>query len=88
LGASYGAVLANAIDHDRSEQIEEQLKLGGLALWVNAPTPDAEKRALEALSKMGARDVHVHKIQREWSLKDIPLPLSQADPFLESDSRG
>jgi hypothetical protein len=53
-------------------------------LWVHVPDADAEKRAVNVLNKMRARDVHVHEIKREWG--DVPATLMQADPFLlESD---
>jgi hypothetical protein len=34
------------------------------------------------LNDAGARDVHVHDLQREWTLKDRPLSEAQFDPFL------
>jgi hypothetical protein len=82
LGASLGAVLAGAIEHARAERIQEQLKLGGLVLWVTTLTPEAEKQALEILNKLGARDVHVHEIQREWSIKTFPIAKVPFDPFV------
>lgn len=82
-GAGLGTLLAAAIAHLHSAGV--QLKKGGLVLWVSVSYPDAEKRALTVLSEMGGRDVHVHKIQREWSLREIPFAESQPDPFLEND---
>ena len=67
--------------------MQEQLKRGGFVLWVRVYHPDEEKRAIAALSKMGARDVHIHEIQREWSIKEIPFAETQPDPFLESQFR-
>jgi hypothetical protein len=32
--------------------------------------------------KAGARDIHVHEFEREWTLKDRPLSDVQFDPFL------
>lgn len=84
-GASLGAVLAAAIEHHHSVQVEEQLAKGGLVLWVSVPKPEAEKRAFAILEKMGARDVHVHAVQRTWNLNNIPLAMAQPDPFLERD---
>jgi hypothetical protein len=51
-------------------------------LWVSPRDGAAEKRALDILTKAGARDVHVHEIEREWTLKDRPLSDVQFDPFL------
>lgn len=85
-GASLGAILAAAIAHHRSAQIRDQLKKGGLVLWVSVATPDAERRAVATLEKMGAQDVHVHEIKRERIQSDMARTLIQADPFLlESD---
>lgn len=58
---------------------------GGLVLWVSVPDQDAERRAVAVLEKMGAHDVHVHEIKREWSPSDIPFAAPQPDLFLESD---
>jgi hypothetical protein len=63
----------------------EQLAQGGMVLWVSLRDDNAEKRALQILTKAGARDVHVHQIQREWTLKDIPLSEAQPDSLLEHD---
>ena len=56
-------------------------------LWVTVSHPDEEKRAMAAMTKLGARDVHIHEIQREWSIKEIPLAETQPDPFLENQFR-
>jgi phosphoserine aminotransferase len=42
----------------------------------------AEKRALAILQRCGARSVHIHRVEREWGLKDRPLHDRQLDPFL------
>ena len=82
LGASLGAVLAGAIERHHLEEIQEQLKLGGLVLWVSIPNAEAEERALTILGKVGAKDVHVHEILREWNMKEIPLSDGPYDPFV------
>ena len=87
VGAALGALLAGAIARHHSAQAQEQLKRGGFVLWVSVSHPDKEKRAIAALSKMGAHDVHIHEIQREWSIKEIPFAETQPDPFLESQFR-
>jgi hypothetical protein len=82
LGASLGAVLAGAIERHHLEEIQEQLKLGGLVLWVTTPNAEAQERALTILRKAGAKDVHVHEILREWNMKEIPLSDGPYDPFV------
>jgi outer membrane lipoprotein SlyB len=84
-GAGLGALLAAAIARRHAARVQVQLKKGGLVLWVSVPQPDAEKRALAVLEKMGAKDVHFHEINREWSLGDLPFAPIQPDPFLEND---
>jgi hypothetical protein len=82
IGAGIGAILALAIHHRHVQRIREQLKLGGLILWVNTPDADTERRATQILKKLGARDVHVHEVQREWSFGSIPLTHGPYDPFV------
>jgi hypothetical protein len=81
-GAGLGALLAGAIIRRRAGQVSEQLAEGGMVLWVSLRDDDAERRALQILTNVGARDVHVHELEREWTLKDRPLSDVQFDPFL------
>jgi hypothetical protein len=82
IGAGLGAILALAIHTRHAQRIREQLKLGGLVLWVSTPTAESERRATEILRKLGARDVHVHEVQREWSHDRMPLTHGPYDPFV------
>ena len=82
IGAGLGAILALAIHTRHAQRIREQLKLGGLVLWVSTPTAESEKRATEILRKLGARDVHVHEVQRDWSFDSMPLTHGPYDPFV------
>ena len=85
-GAGLGAILAAAIAHHHTAQIQDQLKKGGLVLWVSVETTDAERRAVATLKKTGARDIHVHAVKREQIPGDLPRTLFETDPFLlESD---
>jgi hypothetical protein len=85
-GAGLGAILAASIARHHTAQVQEQLRKGGLVLWVSVPTPEDENRAVAILEKTGARDVHVHEIAREQVQSELPRKLFQADPFLlESD---
>ncbi len=84
-GAGLGALLARAIARRHADHVLEQLAQGGMILWVSVPNETAEKLAIEILTKAGARDVHVHEIQREWSLRDRPLSRVNIDPLLERD---
>lgn len=84
-GAGLGALLARVIAHHHRDRVLEQLAEGGMVLWVSVRDENAAARALKILTEAGAHDVHVHEIQREWTLKDIPLSEVQPDPFLERD---
>jgi hypothetical protein len=53
-----------------------------MVLWVSPRDDKAERRALRILKEAGAGDVHVHEVEREWTLKERPLSEVQFDPFL------
>jgi hypothetical protein len=78
--------LAAAIARRHSAQVQEQLHKGGLVLWVSVADAEAEKRALAVLDKMGARDIHVHEINRE-SLREIPRLLGAIPRLLAEPER-
>jgi hypothetical protein len=85
VGAGLGGLLAGAIANRHAREVAEELGKGGIVLWVNVRDADSEKRALAILEQMGAKHVHAHAIQREWSMPDRPLRIPQADPFLEAE---
>ncbi len=64
LGAgAYGLVgvgLAKLVGDHHARYLEEQLKHGGLLLWVRTWSVADEKRAVEILAKHSGQDVHVH----------------------------
>ncbi len=92
IGAGLGAILALAIHSRHARQIRQQLKLGGLVLWVKTPTAESEARAARILTNLGARDVHVHEVQREWSSEFDAAdsralrPVRQSSPQLDVPS--
>ena len=61
VGGLFGARLAKLIGDRHARHIEEQLKHGGLLLWVRVRDAEREKRAVEILSRRLGRDVHVHE---------------------------
>ncbi len=79
---SLAALLARWLDEKRARQLEEQLRAGGLLLFVAVRNPEQEKKAVEILRKYSAEDVHVHEIERTWTEDDIPFAKAQPDPFL------
>ncbi len=88
VGGGLGALLAGAVARRHAKRIEAQIASGGLVLWVSAPNDAAERQAVETLTRVGARDVHVHTIQRTWGPRNRPLGDAQVDPFLEADPVG
>ena len=57
-----GELLAKFIGVQHTEYLEEQLKYGGLLLWVRCLSSEREKSAMEILSKHSGSDVHVHAL--------------------------
>lgn len=86
VGAGIGGLLARAIAQRHVDRVWEQLSQGGLVLWVGVRDEAAGARALEILTRAGARDAHLHEIQRDWTLEDRPLARGQPDPLLGSDT--
>jgi hypothetical protein len=61
LGGLIGAGLAKLVGDQHAHRLEEQLKHGGLLLWVRVWNAEDERRAVEILSRHSGRDVHVHQ---------------------------
>jgi hypothetical protein len=85
VGAGLGGLLARVVEHRHIHRVREQLAQGGLVLWVSVRDNETAAHALAILIDAGARDSHLHEIEREWTLKDRPFALAQPDPFLEAD---
>lgn len=62
-GAAVGAVLAKIMGDHFNQEIEDQIKRGGLLLWVRTPDADRELMACAILRSHGADHVHVHDIE-------------------------
>lgn len=61
-GAAFGTVLAGMIEKHHADYLAEQLKHGGLLLWVRTCDDAHEAKATEIMSKHSAHDVHAHTI--------------------------
>lgn len=64
VGGLVGFGLAMLLRRTRANRHKKQIRKGGLLLWVGAPTREMEIKAQSILAKHGARDVHVHEIDR------------------------
>lgn len=61
-GGLIGSVLAKLVGEHHADHMQEQLRHGGLLLWVRTNDKDHERRATEILSKHSGRDVHLHTL--------------------------
>jgi hypothetical protein len=61
-GAAGGSALAKLLEYHHADYLGEQLRHGGILLWVRTRTAEREALALEILGRHSARDVHVHSI--------------------------
>lgn len=61
-GAVLATVLTHWMDERRARWLQEQLERGGILLWVRTPDEQAERRAIEILTRHSTHDVHVHEI--------------------------
>jgi hypothetical protein len=75
--------LATAVERSFAARAQEQLRDGGVILWVNTPTPEAEERSIAVLTRMNACDVHIHETACEWSIKRMLLADTRNDTFPE-----
>lgn len=62
IGGLVGYGLALWLRRSRLKRWKEQIRRGGLLLWVNTPNHDMERKAQDILRKHGARDVHVNEV--------------------------
>lgn len=83
VGAGLGALLYHAVSRRHAHSIQSQLAAGGLVLWVGTPNKGAEASAMAVLKRCGGASVHIHQVNRTWSLANSPLYGVQPDPFLE-----
>ena len=61
-GALIGAALGRLMHQHHARAVQEQLKRGGLVLWVNVRDAREEQTALDVLREHSAHGVHVHDI--------------------------
>jgi VIT1/CCC1 family predicted Fe2+/Mn2+ transporter len=59
-GAAVGTVLARRIGKHHRDYYDEQIRHGGILLWVRVLDKEKERLAVEILKGHSGRDVHVH----------------------------
>ncbi len=82
IGGGLGAVFARGIGKAEANRLEDNIRQGGILLWVAISDATAERRAIEVLEQAGGDDVHVHEIEQTWEEPDIPFEHWNPDPFL------
>ena len=83
VGAGLGAVIAEAIGKTHADRMEENLRNGGILLWVFVGDAAEEQEAIEILEREGGTDVHAHEIARTMGEEESPLKGWNPDPFLD-----
>jgi hypothetical protein len=83
VGAGLGAVIAEAIGKTHADRMEENLRNGGILLWVFVEDAAEEQEAIEILEREGGTDVHAHDIARTMGEEESPLKGWNPDPFLD-----
>lgn len=81
-GGLLGTIVAGWLSRRHADHIEEQLKKGGLLLWVHIKDDEHEKRARKILETHSAADVHVHDLPKSRMSEKNPLRDVNIDPFL------
>jgi len=81
-GGLLGSLVTGWMSRRHADHIEEQLKKGGLLLWVHIKDDEHEKRARKVLEAHSADDVHVHELPKSKSSEKNPLSDINIDPFL------
>ncbi len=81
-GGLIGALFARSLGRRHAGHIAEQLRKGGLLLWVGLRDEAHEQRALEILRSHSGDDVHVHEHRHPHDPEPNPLSGLNVDPFL------
>jgi len=62
LTGAVGLYLRGSVHRRYVGAIHEQVRHGGIVLWVNLHTPEQEQCAMKTLNKHAAKRVHVHEV--------------------------
>jgi hypothetical protein len=76
------AIYATPID------LENDLRMGGLVVFVRARNLEGEEKAQDVMRRCGAQHVHVHEIELKKTFKDVPLSDIRPDPWLGDEKLG
>jgi hypothetical protein len=83
-----GALIARTLGREEARELEDQIALGGLVLWVRVRTPEREEKAQQILREQGAEAVRVHEFEIDKRFENTPLDALVLDPWLGSEPIG
>ena len=83
-----GALIARALGQEEARELESQIALGGVVLWVRVRSPEEEQKTQQILSEQGAEAVRVHEIEIDKRFEGGPLDGLVLDPWLGSEPLG
>ena len=83
-----GALIARSLGQEEARELEDQIAMGGLVLWVRVRSPEEEQKAQQILREQGAEAVRVHEIEIDKRFEDNPLDGLVLDPWLGSEPLG
>lgn len=83
LAGALGLYAARRMEKHHAEQIEKNLKNGGLVLWVRTDDKPREIKALEILRANGADDLRMHTVTLAAGVDAVPFHNAEPDPFLK-----
>ena len=82
VGAGIGAAAIHLLGKKQAEELELQLRAGGMVVWVRVRYPEKEAQAQEILARFGGEAIRVHEIEIDKRLADLPLSKLKPDPWL------
>jgi hypothetical protein len=88
IGGGLGILGARCLGWRWTSAADTPAATGGIVLWVRVRTPDREQEATHILQLRGAEAVHVHEIEIEKRVEDIPLSSLRPDPWLGDETLG
>jgi hypothetical protein len=81
-------MIARSLGREEARELEDQIALGGLVLWVRVRSPEREEKAQQILREHGAEAVRVHEFEIDKRFEDTPLDSVVLDPWLGSEPLG
>jgi hypothetical protein len=68
-----GVLLVRALGKYLAQRVGEQLRRGGLLIWVELRSSAQEQKAVEILQRHSGEDVHTHELTRAWGADEVHI---------------